>query len=104
MDVPAAGHSPWARPPWAAQIVATRATMPIPMREVADGKLPQDPTQHASWLNVGADQVIEAVTTAGSDLTGLGARRYGGTVELIRRQPGPSARHWPEGRRPSAGR
>ena len=53
---------------WAAQIVATRATMPIPMREVADGKLPQDPAQHASWLNVGADQVIEAVTAAGSDL------------------------------------
>ena len=25
---------------WAAQIVATRATTPIPMREVADGKLP----------------------------------------------------------------
>ena len=53
---------------WAAQIVATRATMPIPMREVADGKLPQDPAQHASWLNAGADQVIEAVTAAGSDL------------------------------------
>ena len=53
---------------WAAQIVATRATMPIPMREVADGKLPQDPEQHASWLNAGADQVIEAVTAAGSDL------------------------------------
>jgi uncharacterized protein (TIGR03083 family) len=53
---------------WAAQIVATRATTPIPMREVADGKLPQDPAQHASWLNVGAGQVIEAVTAAGSDL------------------------------------
>jgi uncharacterized protein (TIGR03083 family) len=53
---------------WAAQIVATRATMPIPMREVADGKLPQDRAQHASWLNAGADQVIEAVTAAGSDL------------------------------------
>jgi len=55
---------------WAAQIVAvnTRATMPIPMHEVADGKLPQDPAQHASWLNAGADRVIEAVTAAGSDL------------------------------------
>ena len=53
---------------WAAQIVATRAAAPIPMREVADGKLPQDPAQHASWLNAGADQVIEAVTAAGSDL------------------------------------
>ena len=53
---------------WAAQIVATRAATPIPMREVADGKLPQDPALHASWQNAGADQVIEAVTAAGSDL------------------------------------
>ena len=53
---------------WAAQIVATRATTPIPLREVADGKLPQDPAQHAPWLNAGADRVIEAVTAAGSDL------------------------------------
>jgi uncharacterized protein (TIGR03083 family) len=53
---------------WAAQIVATRATMPISMREVAGGKLPPDPAQHASWLNAAADQVIEAVTAAGSDL------------------------------------
>jgi len=52
---------------WAAQMVATRAATPIPMREVADGKLPQDPAQHASWLNVGAGQVIEADTAAGSD-------------------------------------
>ena len=53
---------------WAAQIVATRATTPIPTREVADGKLPQDPAQHAPWLNAGAERVIEAVTAAGSDL------------------------------------
>ena len=53
---------------WAAQIVATRATAPVPMRAVADGKLPEDPAQHAHWLNAAADQVIEAVTAAGSDL------------------------------------
>ena len=53
---------------WAARIVATRATAPVPMREVADGKLPEDPARHASWLNTGADQVIEAVAAAGSDL------------------------------------
>ena len=53
---------------WAAQIVATRATAPVPMREVADGKLPEDPARHASWLNTGADQVIEAVAAAGTDL------------------------------------
>jgi GNAT superfamily N-acetyltransferase len=29
-------------------------------------------------------------------LTGLGARRYGGNVELIRRQPGRPARDWPD--------
>jgi uncharacterized protein (TIGR03083 family) len=52
---------------WAAQIVATRSATPIPLREVADGKLPQDPAQHAPWLNAGAEQVIEAVTAAGSD-------------------------------------
>jgi uncharacterized protein (TIGR03083 family) len=65
---------------WAAQIVATRATTPIPMREVADGKLPQDPAQHAPWLNAGADRVIEAVTAAGSDLvwtlTGIGPASF----------------------------
>ena len=53
---------------WAAQIVATRATAPVPTREVADGKLPEDPARHGPWLNAGADLVIEAVTAAGSDL------------------------------------
>lgn len=65
---------------WAAQIVVTRATAPVPMREVADGKLPEDPAQHARWLNAGADQVIEAVTAAGSDLawtfTGMGPANF----------------------------
>ena len=65
---------------WAAQIVATRARAPIPMREVADAKLPQDPAQHASWLNTGADRVIEAVTAAGSDpvwtLAGIGPASF----------------------------
>jgi GNAT superfamily N-acetyltransferase len=37
-------------------------------------------------------------------LTGLGARRYGGNAELIRRQPSRSARGGPEEHRPSAGR
>src|ERR1700744_5584849 len=53
---------------WGAQIVATRPKAPVPVREVADGKLPEDPARHASWLNAGADQVIEAVAAAGSDL------------------------------------
>jgi uncharacterized protein (TIGR03083 family) len=53
---------------WAAQIVATRATAPVPMRGVPDGKLPEDPAQHGPWLDAGADLVIEAVTAAGGDL------------------------------------
>ena len=53
---------------WAAQIVATRATAPMPVRQVADGKLPEDPARHAPWLKAGADQVIEAVAAAGGDL------------------------------------
>ena len=53
---------------WAAQIVATRATAPVPVREVADGKLPEDPARHAPWANAGAEQVIEAVAAAGGDL------------------------------------
>ena len=52
---------------WAAQIVATRATEPVPMRAVADGKLPEDPARHAHWLNAGAGLVIESVIAAGSD-------------------------------------
>jgi uncharacterized protein (TIGR03083 family) len=52
---------------WAAEIVAAGAAAPIPVREVADGKLPEDPAQHARWLTSGADLVIEAVEAAGSD-------------------------------------
>ena len=65
---------------WAAQIVSTRAAAPIPTREVADGKLPQDPARHAPWLNASAERVIEAVTAAGSDLvwtlTGIGPASF----------------------------
>ena len=59
---------------------ATRAATPVPVREAADGKLPQDPAQHALWLNGGAGRVIEAVTAAGSDpvwtLAGLGPASF----------------------------
>lgn len=53
---------------WAAEIVATRAPVPIPMSEVPDGKLPADPELRAQWLNAGAALVIAAVTAAGDDL------------------------------------
>jgi len=52
---------------WAAQIMTARAAEPIPTREVADGKLPEDPARHAPWLNAGAGLVVEAVTAAGDD-------------------------------------
>ena len=51
-----------------------------------------------------AGEVDDTNVASVSLLTGLGARRYGGNVELIRRRPGRSARDWPEERRPSAGR
>ncbi len=52
---------------WAAQITSTRSAEPIPMRSVPDGRLPDDPAQHAEWLRAGAARVIDAVRTAGDD-------------------------------------
>jgi GNAT superfamily N-acetyltransferase len=51
-----------------------------------------------------AGEVDDTNVVSLSLLTGLGARRYSGNVELIRRWPGRSARAWPEGHRPSSGR
>src|SRR6266702_6049548 len=53
---------------WAAQIVATRATAPIPQREVADGKLRGDPRGQGNWRTAGAAQVIDAAPPPASDL------------------------------------
>ena len=52
---------------WAARIVATRATAPVPTRDVPDGKLPDDPARHGPWLRESADLVAEAVTAAGDE-------------------------------------
>ncbi len=64
----------------AAQIVAARATVPVPVREVADGKFPADPARHVPWLNAGAEQVIDAVAAAGAGLvwtmTGMRPARF----------------------------
>jgi len=49
-------------------------------------------------------EVDDANVASLSLLTGLGARRYGGNMELLRRQPGRSASDRPEEGRPSAGR
>jgi len=50
---------------WATAIVATRSAVPIPFREVPDGKLPENPREHAGWLRTGAAGVIDAVRAAG---------------------------------------
>lgn len=46
---------------WATAIVTTRAAEPIPMREVPDGRLPDDPAEHPDWLRRGAAGLAEAV-------------------------------------------
>jgi uncharacterized protein (TIGR03083 family) len=52
---------------WATAIVATRSAVPIPFREVPDGKLPENPRAHADWLRTGAAGVIDAVRPAGDE-------------------------------------
>ena len=53
---------------WAAEIIVTRSAQAIPFREVPDGRLPDDPAQHADWLRSGAERLVAAVRGAGSDL------------------------------------
>lgn len=50
---------------WAAQIVSTRASEPVPFRQVPDGRLPGDPAAHAGWLAAGAARLVTALTEAG---------------------------------------
>jgi uncharacterized protein (TIGR03083 family) len=52
---------------WAAEIAATRSAEAIPFRQVPDGRIPDDPAQHAPWLRAGAARLIGAVREAGSD-------------------------------------
>jgi uncharacterized protein (TIGR03083 family) len=52
---------------WAAELVATRAAGPIPMRAVPDGKLPASPAQQVAWLTAAADLVAVAVAAAGDE-------------------------------------
>jgi len=49
---------------WATAIVAMRSDHPIPFRDAPDGKLPEDPRQHADWLRGGAAGLVEAVRDA----------------------------------------
>ncbi len=52
---------------FAAQIIRTRATAPIPWREVPDGRFPDGPAERQEWLRAGAAQLVEAVEDAGSE-------------------------------------
>lgn len=52
---------------WAAEIVSSRSADFIPFREVPDGRLPDDPARHASWLREGAARLIAALREAGAD-------------------------------------
>jgi uncharacterized protein (TIGR03083 family) len=53
---------------WAAEITRTRSSVPIPFREVPDGRLPADRADQAAWLRAGAARLADAVQAAGSDL------------------------------------
>jgi uncharacterized protein (TIGR03083 family) len=61
---------------WAAEIVATRTTVVIPIREVPDGKLPPTTAERAAWLQAGAARLIESVVPAPQEpvWTPLGTR------------------------------
>src|SRR5215467_6794976 len=53
---------------WAAEITRTRSEAFIPLREVPDGKLPDDRAEQCAWLRAGAARIVDAVRAAGSDL------------------------------------
>lgn len=53
---------------WVAEIARTRSAVPIPFREVPDGKLPGDRAEQCAWLRAGAARIVDAVQEAGSDL------------------------------------
>jgi uncharacterized protein (TIGR03083 family) len=50
---------------WAAEIVSTRSAQAIAFRDVPDGRIPDDPAEHAGWLRDGADRLIAALGQAG---------------------------------------
>ena len=50
---------------WAAQIVLTRSPQPVAFREVPDGRIPDNPAEHAGWLRSGADRLITVLGEAG---------------------------------------
>jgi uncharacterized protein (TIGR03083 family) len=65
---------------WAGEIVSTRSAEFIPFRQVPDGRIPDDPALHASWLRAGAALLVAAVQEADGDpvwtFTGLRPAGY----------------------------
>jgi uncharacterized protein (TIGR03083 family) len=53
---------------WAAEIIDLRSPEPIPFRQAPGGRLPDDPGEHAAWLNEGAARLAGSVRAAGGDL------------------------------------
>ncbi len=61
---------------WAAQIVSTRSAHAIAFREVPDGRIPDDPAEHAGWLRAGADRLTTVLGEAGDvKVWAFGAQR-----------------------------
>jgi uncharacterized protein (TIGR03083 family) len=53
---------------WAAEITRTRSDVPIPFREVPDGKLPDGRAEQCAWLRAGAARIVNTAREAGGDL------------------------------------
>ncbi|MCW0213730.1 MAG: maleylpyruvate isomerase family mycothiol-dependent enzyme [Pseudonocardia sp.] len=52
---------------WAAAMTGSRATEPLDLRQVPDGKPPGDPQGLDEWLRTAAEGVLEAVDRTGED-------------------------------------
>lgn len=65
---------------WAAQIISERLSQPLDLRDVRDGRPPDDPDAALDWLDEGARLVIDAVDHVGPEArawTFLGPRPAG---------------------------
>jgi uncharacterized protein (TIGR03083 family) len=52
---------------WAGEIIDIRSPEPISFRQAPNGRLPDDPAEHAAWLNEGAAHLASSVRAAGSE-------------------------------------
>jgi len=64
---------------WAAEIVGTRSARAIAFRDVPDGRIPDNPAEHAGWLRAGAGRLIGVLGQAGDvPVWALGHQRPAG--------------------------